>query len=83
VQSSYQTVPAPYSIQNGKLVTTLGNTPFEVIVYKLGDKCYGARSNEFGYANYELLEKGPANLVKLSKGEYQKEAQSSYLHTKE
>src|SRR5262245_41006024 len=26
VQSSYQTVPSPYSIQNGKLITALGNT---------------------------------------------------------
>jgi hypothetical protein len=25
-----------------------------VTVYKLGDKYYGARSNEFGYANYEV-----------------------------
>ena len=24
-------------------------------VYKLGDKYYGARSNEFGYANYEII----------------------------
>jgi len=23
--------------------------------YKLGDKYYGARSNEFGYANYEII----------------------------
>jgi hypothetical protein len=30
-------------------------TPFEVTVYKLGDKYYGARGNEFGYANYEIV----------------------------
>jgi Protein of unknown function (DUF3604) len=83
VRRSYQTVPAGYSIHNGKLVTMLGNTPFEVTVYKLGDKYYGARSNEFSYANYELLEKGPANLVKLNKGEYREKSQSSYLHTAE
>jgi hypothetical protein len=29
-------------------------TPVEITVYKLGDKYYGARSNEFGYANYEI-----------------------------
>src|SRR5262245_35312215 len=46
VQSSYQTVPSPYSIQNGKLITALGNTSFEVTVYKMGDKYCGARSNE-------------------------------------
>jgi hypothetical protein len=25
-----------------------------VTVYKVGDKHWGARSNEFGYANYDL-----------------------------
>ena len=29
-------------------------TPFEVTVYRLGDKFVAARSNEFGYANYEV-----------------------------
>ena len=24
-------------------------------IYKLGDSYYGARSNEFGYANYEII----------------------------
>jgi hypothetical protein len=31
-------------------------TPFEVAVYKMDDKFVAARSNEFGYANYELEE---------------------------
>ncbi len=43
-----------YEIRNGRLVTTLSGTPFEVSVYKLGDRFYGARSDEFGYANYEI-----------------------------
>jgi len=47
----------------------------------LGDKYYGARSNEFGHANYEILAKGPSNLVNLGKGEYDKESQDSFLHT--
>jgi len=46
--------PSAYSIADGKIVTSLGNVDFTVAVYKLGDKYYGARSNEFGYANYEL-----------------------------
>ena len=46
--------PAPYEIHGGEIITTLGETPFAVTVYKLGDKYLGARSNEFGYANYEL-----------------------------
>jgi len=28
--------------------------PFAVTVYKVGDKYIAARSNEFGYANYEV-----------------------------
>ena len=46
--------PAPYEISGGKIITTLGETPFAVTVYRVGDKYWGARSNEFGYANYEL-----------------------------
>jgi hypothetical protein len=46
---------SPYYINNGKLVTEMVGTPFEVTVYKMGDKYYGARSNEFGYANYEII----------------------------
>jgi hypothetical protein len=61
----------------------LANTPVEMAVYKAGDKYYGARSNEFGYANYELLAKGPVNLIPLSKGEHDKEDQSEYLHATE
>ena len=43
-----------YEIRDGRIITTIGRTPFEVTVYKLGDKYVAARSNEFGYANYEL-----------------------------
>ena len=46
--------PAPYEIKGGEIITTIGETPFVVTVYKVGDKYWGARSNEFGYANYEL-----------------------------
>ena len=48
--------PAQYEISGGRIVTTLQMTPFEVTVYKLGDKYVAARSNEFGYANYEVEE---------------------------
>jgi hypothetical protein len=30
-------------------------TPIEVTAYKVGDKYYGSRSDEFGYANYEII----------------------------
>ena len=46
--------PARYEIRGGKIVTTLANTPFEISVFKVGDKYVAARSNEFGYANYEV-----------------------------
>jgi hypothetical protein len=52
--------PAAYEIKDGKIVTTLMNSPYEVAVYKLGDKYFGARSNEFGYANYEMDATAPA-----------------------
>jgi hypothetical protein len=45
----------PYYINNGKIVTSLVGTPIEITVYKVGDKYMGARSNEFGYANYEII----------------------------
>src|SRR5271157_4869640 len=73
VMSSYQGTPMPYSIENGKVVTNVAGDPFSVTVYKLGETYYGARSNEFGYANYQILPKGPANLVDLKKGEMQEE----------
>ena len=44
-----------YDIINGKIVTELVGTPIEVAVYKMGDKYLAARSDEFGYANYEVI----------------------------
>ena len=45
---------ADYEIRDGRIVTTIEGAPFEVTVYRLGDKLVAARSNEFGYANYEV-----------------------------
>ena len=56
--------PSAYAIKNGQIVTTLGNQPYEVTVYKLGDKYLAARSNEFGFANYEVVA-APSALVDL------------------
>jgi len=44
-----------YSIKNGKILTSFGNKTYETAVYKLGDRYLAARSNEFGYANYEVV----------------------------
>jgi hypothetical protein len=47
-------VSATYEIKDGHIVTTLDGSPFEIAVYKSGDKYVAARSNEFGFANYEV-----------------------------
>lgn len=44
---------ASYEIKDGHIVTTVERTPFELTVYRAGDK-YVYRSNEFGHANYEM-----------------------------
>jgi hypothetical protein len=46
--------PAKYEIRDGRLTGTDGETRFNMTVYKLGDRYIAARSNEFGYANYQL-----------------------------
>jgi hypothetical protein len=55
LRDGYQGTTTPYKIEGGKVVTTISQDPFSVTVYKLGDTYYGARSNEFGYANYEII----------------------------
>ncbi len=54
-RAAYLGQSSAYSIKDGKIHTSVGNAPFETTVYKLGDKYYAARSNEFGYANYEII----------------------------
>lgn len=41
-------------IRDGHVITYIDGTPFEVIIYKLGDKYLASRSDEYGYANYEV-----------------------------
>ena len=45
---------ADYAIKDGHIITTIDGSPFELTVYTSGDKYVAARSNEFGYANYEV-----------------------------
>ena len=61
-ESSYLGACRAYYINNGKIVTALVGTPIEIAVYKLGNKYFGARGNEFGYANYQII----PNVVMLS-----------------
>jgi hypothetical protein len=55
VRNGYDGITTPYKIEGGKVVTTLSQAPFSITMYKLGDTYYAARSNEFGYANYEII----------------------------
>ena len=53
-RNAYLGLSSAYTIKDGKVSVNIGGAPFETSVYKLGDKHYAARSNEFGYANYEM-----------------------------
>jgi hypothetical protein len=65
-QTGYLGETSAYSIRNGSLVTSVADTPFQTTVYKMGDKYLAARSNEFGYANYEIIPP-PNNLLDIGK----------------
>jgi hypothetical protein len=54
VMHSVSNSSAGYEIKDGHIVTNIEGTPFELTVYRSGDKYVAARSNEFGYANYEV-----------------------------
>jgi hypothetical protein len=45
---------AQYEIGGGRLTTQIAGTPFEVSVYRLGERYLAARGDEQGYANYEV-----------------------------
>ena len=82
-RNGYEGMSAGYSIKDGKVVTLLQDHPLEATFYKLGDTVYAARSNEFGYANYELLAKPPQLIDPLPKAVAEKLAtknQADFLH---
>ena len=55
VRDGYQGTTSTYKIEGSKLITYVSQDPYAVTFYKLGDTYYGARSNEFGYANYKII----------------------------
>jgi len=55
MRDGYQGTTSSYKIDGDKLITFVSQDPYAVTFYKLGDTYYGARSNEFGYANYEII----------------------------
>ena len=54
-RDGYQGTTSPYKIEDGKLITFVSQDPYAFTFYKLGNTYYAARSNEFGYANYEIV----------------------------
>ena len=64
-QGAYLGQSATYTIGEDKIVTNFGNRDYEITVFKrgggtgdmaaTGDTYVAARSNEFGYANYEVI----------------------------
>ena len=64
-QASYLGQPTGYAIRDDKIVTTFGNREYDLTVFKLPggstdmaakpEGYVAARSNEFGFANYELI----------------------------
>ena len=55
LDASYLGTSQTYNVKDGKIVTALVGTPIEISVYKLGNKYVAARSNEFGYVNYQII----------------------------
>jgi hypothetical protein len=53
--NGYEGTTIPYSIADGKLITLISQDSYAYTFYKLGDTYYAARSNEFGYVNYEIV----------------------------
>jgi hypothetical protein len=64
-----ETLTTSYSIRNNRVVSSIENAPFELTFYKIGDAFYASRGNEFGYANYRIMAKPPADLPRLAKAE--------------
>ena len=51
----YKGLTSPYKIEGGKLVVLVSQHPYALTFYKVGDTYHAARSNEFGYANYQII----------------------------
>ncbi|MGA9574967.1 MAG: hypothetical protein WBS20_13590, partial [Lysobacterales bacterium] len=54
-RDSYLGIPTAYEVSGGKIVENFGRQPIEWTAYKSGDKTLLARSDEFGFANYEVI----------------------------
>ena len=54
-RDGYQGTTSAYRIEGGKLVIPVSQEPYAFTFFKDGNTTYAARSNEFGYANYEII----------------------------
>ena len=54
-RDGYQGRTSSYKIEGDKLITWVSQDPYAWTFHKLGDTYYAARSNEFGFANYEII----------------------------
>ncbi len=63
---SYLGLPTGYEIADGKVVEDFGNGTLSWTAFKSGDKTLMARSDEFGFANYEVIP-APSELIDLDK----------------
>lgn len=64
-EDSYLGVSTAYTISNGRIMEDFGDAPLSWTAYKSGDKTLLARSDEFGFANYEVIPV-PVELVDLA-----------------
>jgi len=55
LRGGYLGTTIPYKIADSRLVTYISQDPYSFTFYKVGSTYYAARSNEFGYANYEII----------------------------
>lgn len=55
IRHGYEGTTTPYKVEGGKLIMFVSQDPYAMTFYKVGDTYYAARSNEFGYANYEII----------------------------
>ncbi|WP_105101791.1 DUF3604 domain-containing protein [Microbulbifer pacificus] len=63
---SYLGIPTSYEIKGNQVIEHFGNGPLSWTLYQSGAVTLMARSDEYGYANYEIIET-PKHLVDLEK----------------
>ena len=59
-------IPVAYQLTDGKLIENFGNEKLTWTGYKIGERTLFARSDEFGYANYQVVP-APQTLVDPNK----------------